>query len=115
MAQLSEFERKAIAALAVNDPQRDVILAQLSCATCASRDYTGVGLYTEIKVTADAPKLDETRSRAEDAPSVYAEHPDVPAGVGLIPWLESGYISCLESYTYEGSWPQDESLFRLAT
>jgi hypothetical protein len=115
MEQLSEFEREAIAALAVSDPQRDAILSQLSCATCASRDYTGVGRYTEIAVAADAPKLDEARSRAADAPSVFAEHPEVPAGVGLILWLENGYISCLESYTYEGSWPQDESLFRLAT
>ena len=115
MDHLSEFERKAIAALAVNDPQRDIILAQLACATCAARDFTGVGVYTEINVATGAPRLEVTRTQAADAPGVYAEHPDVPAGIGLILWLQNGYISCLESYTYEGSWPSDESLFQLAT
>ena len=115
MEKLSEFECQAIAALAADDPQQAAILAQLSAATCASRDYTGVGLYTELEVATSAPKLDEARFRAAEDSSVYATHPNVPAGIGLILWLKDGYISCLESYTYEGSWPQDESLIRLAT
>ena len=115
MEQLSTFERTAIAALAADDTQQDVILAQLSCSTCQARDYTGVGLYSELAVAPGAPLLDATRFRAAETSSVYAEHPDVPAGVGLILWLKDGYISCLEAYTYEGGWPQDESLFRLAT
>jgi len=115
MEQLSEFECKAIASIALTDSQREIVLAQLALARCASRDYTGVGLYTELQVDPTAPKLDEARWRIEDMPKGNAEHPDVPAGVGLILWIKDGYISCLESYTYEGSWPKDESLFRLAT
>ena len=115
MEELSAYERKAIEAIAASDRQREVILAQLAKAQCASRDYTGVGLYTELAVDPSAPLLDEARWKIEDMPTGDAEHPQVPDGVGLILWVKDGYISCLESYTYEGSWPEDESLFRLAT
>ena len=87
----------------------------LATAKCISRDYTGVGLYTELLVDPSSPKLNEARWKIEDMPTGDAEHPDLPAGAGLILWVKDGYISCLESYTYEGSWPENESLFRLAT
>ena len=74
-----------------------------------------MGLYTNIVVDSDAPFLDKMRWRIEDMPKLSIEHPDVPAGVGIILWLKDGYISCLESYTYDGNWPKDESLFRLLT
>jgi hypothetical protein len=115
MEQLSKFEHEAIATIALADPQREIVLAQLALTTCTSRDYTGVGLYTELQVDPAAPMLDEARWKIEDLPKGHAEHPGLPAGVGLILWVKDGYISCLESYTYQGSWPQDESLFRLAT
>jgi len=115
MEQLSKFEREAITSIALSDRQRAIVLAQLALTQCVSRDYTGVGLYTELRVDPTAPKLDEERWRIEDMPKGDAEHPAVPEGIGLILWVEGGYISCLESYTYEGSWPEDESLFRLAT
>src|SRR5690606_10013283 len=107
--------RRAIEAIAASDPQKDVILAQLATAKCASRDYTGVGLYTELAVSPAAPLMDEARWMIEDMPKGHAEHPQVTDGVGLILWVKDGYISCLESYTYEGRWPEDESSFRLAT
>lgn len=115
MNKLSSYEHEAIENLAQSDCQKDVILAQLAKATCISRDYTGVGLYTEISVDSSAPKLDEARWKIEDIPTGHAEHPEVPAGVGLILWFKNGYIGCLESFTYEGSWPQDETLFKLIT
>lgn len=115
MQQLSQFEHDAIATIALIDPQREIVLAQLALATCVSRDYTGVGLYTKLRIDPAAPKLDEARWKIEDMPKGHAEHPDLSAGAGLILWVEEGYISCLESYTYDGNWPNDESLFRLTT
>lgn len=115
MEQLSKFEHEAIATIALSDSQREIVLAQLALAMCVSRDHTGVGLYSELQVDAAAPKLDKARWRIEDMPKGHAEHPELPAGAGLILWVKDGYICCLESYTYGGSWPKDESLFRLAT
>lgn len=115
MEELSEYERRAIETIAESAPQQNVILAQLAVAKCASRDYTGVWLYTDLAVDPGAPLLDEVSWKIEDMPKIHAEHPDLPDGAGLILWIKDGYLSCLESYTYEGRWPQDESLFRLAT
>ena len=115
MEELSAYERRAIEAIAASHSQKDVILAQLAKTKCASRDYTGVGLYTDLAVDPSAPLIDGARWRIEDMPKGDLDHPEVPAGVGLILWVKDGYISCLESYTYEGNWPQDESLFKLPT
>jgi hypothetical protein len=112
MEQLSEFERQSISAIARGDLQRDILLAQLGAASCKSRDYTGVGLYTEICVAFDAPRLNENRWMIEHMPKGHVDHPDLDAGAGQILWVKDGFIVCLESYTYEGAWPQDESLFR---
>ena len=114
MTPLSNFEKAFITAIAESDPQRALILAQLQVATVASRDYTGVGLYTELWVPASAPKLDQARWKIEDMPKCSGEHPDLPAGAGFILWVKDGFISCLESYTYDGSWPANEDLFKPA-
>ena len=114
MKQLSNFERRFIAAIAESDPQREIILGQLQMATVASRDYTGVGLYTKISIPASAPKLDEARWKIEDMPKCSGEHPAIPAGAGFILWVKGGYITCLESYTYDGNWPANEDLFQPA-
>jgi len=111
---LSQFERTFISALAQPDPQREILLAQLQVAAVVSRDYTGVGLYTELTVPQTAPRLDEARGGHEDMPQCSGEHPELPSGAGFILWLKDGYISCLESYTYDGSWPANENLFRPA-
>jgi hypothetical protein len=61
MEELSGYEHEAIAKIALSDAQRDIVLAQLAKATCISRDYTGVGLYTKLYIDPSAPKLDEAR------------------------------------------------------
>jgi len=70
--ELSAYEQQAIEAIAASDPQRDVILAQLATGKCASRDYTGVGLYTNLAVDPSAALLDEARWKIEDMPKVHA-------------------------------------------
>ncbi|MEA9554857.1 hypothetical protein VC273_02610 [Xanthomonas nasturtii] len=115
MEELSTFERQAIATIAIFDPQREIVLAQLAKTTCVSRDYTGVGLYTELQVDPTAPKFDDARWKIKDMPKGHTEHPELSSGAGLILWIKAGVISCLEAYIYEGRWPQDKSLFQLTT
>jgi hypothetical protein len=111
--KIRAFEYQAIAALAGIDPEREILLAQLAVAEAVSRDYTGVGLYVDISVPATAPKVDSTRWMIQDMLRGHAEHPALAAGAGMIVWLRDGVIRCLECYTYEGDWPDDESLFRV--
>jgi hypothetical protein len=115
MEALRKFEEEAIRAICASDAERDVFLSQLASAACQSRDYTGSGVYTKLAVDPSGPRLNEARWKIEDMPSGHAQHPDVPAGIGFILWVEAGYISCLESYTFDGWWPADESLISTAT
>lgn len=114
MDQLSPYELEAIRVVSSGTNQSEILLAQLAQAKCALRDYTGVGLYTKIIVDSAAPKLNLDYWKIEDFPKGYAEHPELSAGIGIILWLKDGYMTCLESYTYEGEWPKDEALFRFS-
>ena len=113
--KLSPYELQAIRTISLDTPYQDILLAQLVKARCDAREYTGVGLYTKILVDATAPKLNIDFWKIEDLPKGYAEHPDLAAGVSIILWLKDGYMTCLESYTHEGDWPKNESLFRIST
>ena len=44
MKPLSDFEKQAIATIAINDPQREIVMAQLASAMCASRDLKAATL-----------------------------------------------------------------------
>ena len=113
MAQLSTYEYEAIKTMAVNSSQPDILLAQLALADCVSRDYTGVGLSTNIVLDPAAPRLNGELWKIEDMPKAYVQHPELDAGAGVILWLKDGYMSCLESYTHGGDWPSDVSLFKI--
>ena len=115
MESLREFERNAIAALAASDPDREAILEQLASASCSSREYSGVGVFTNLLVQGAASKIRSTSPVGQGELAPTGEHPNVPAGIGFLLWLEDGRISCLESYTYDGSRPLDESLIRVST
>jgi len=54
---LSDFENLVLDALIKGDPEEALIREQLKTATVRSRDYSGVGLFTEIEVAAHAPRL----------------------------------------------------------
>ena len=115
LEKLSAFEYQAIDTLVRSDPEREVLLAQLALAEVSSRDYTGVGVYVDISIPPTAPKIDLARWKIEDMLIGHAEHPALTAGAGLILWLKNGLITCLEAYTYEGDWPNDEALFRVVS
>ena len=112
--ELSEFEKMVLTALINDDPEKETIRAQLTKADVVERDYTGVGLYTKIQVSENAPLLCKSNRYIEEAPKTHLEHPQLEAGAGVILWFEEGKVSTLECYTYDGEWPQDESLFNIS-
>jgi hypothetical protein len=111
--KLSEFEINVIDALIQGDPEEKSIRAQLDGATVKKRDYTGVGLYTEILVLNNRNRLSKSNRYIEETPKVHLEHPELNDGAGALLWFNEGYVSTLECYTYEGNWPKDESLFKI--
>ena len=111
--KLSEFEKNLIAALIQGDQKEKVIHSQLDGAIVKKRDYTGVGFYTEIQVPKKRERLSKSNRYIEETPKVHLEHPKLSDGAGALLWFKDGYVDTLECYTYEGDWPEDESLFTI--
>ena len=99
--------------LVKDDPDREVILAQLCGAVVEDRDYTGVGLFTKLRVSRDSPRLSKTNRYIDEAPKTHLEHPDLKDGAGVLLWFEEGRISTLECYCYNEEWPRDEDSFNV--
>ena len=112
--ELSEFEKMVLEGLIENDPEKEIIRLQLTGATVIDRDYTGVGLYTKIKVAENSPILSKSNRYIEEAPKTHLIHPELEAGAGVILWFEEGKVSTLECYTYDGDWPKNEALFTIS-
>jgi len=113
--ELSEFEKKVLTALIDEDLEKEIIQAQLSGAEVIDRDYTGVGLYTKIKVTEGSPILSKNNRYIEETPKTNLEHPELKDGAGALLWFDEGKVSILECYTYDGEWPKNEDLFSIST
>lgn len=113
--ELSEFEKMVLSSLIKGDPEVKIILAQLIDAVVVERDYTGVGLYTKIKVSENSPLLSKSNRYIEEAPKTHLKHPNLEVGAGVILWFDEGKVSTLECYAYDGDWPKDESLFTVST
>jgi hypothetical protein len=112
---LTEFEKRVLEGLIEGDPEEDVFLAQIQGAFVLDRDYTGVGLFTKIQVSEDAPRLRENRGHYPKSAGMYLRHPELASGAGIMLWLDEGKVSILECYTFDGDWPKDESKFTIGT
>ncbi|MEW8030210.1 MAG: hypothetical protein AB2806_21040 [Candidatus Thiodiazotropha sp.] len=111
--KLSDFEMTVIDVLIKGDPEEQVLREQLNGAYVEKREYTGVGLFTEIVVTNNRPRIEKSNRFIEEKPKVHLEHPDLKDGAGALLWFDEGYISMLECYAYENSWPRNEALFKI--
>jgi hypothetical protein len=113
--ELSEFESLLLRAMIAADAERATLGEQLATASVRSREYSGVGLFTELSVAAEAPRLKMTSRYIQDVPKLHLVHPSLVDDAGAILWIAEGAISMLECYTYEGAWPEAEGEFRIVT
>ena len=88
------------------------IAAQLAYATVASREFTGVGGYTNIAVPPDAPFYG-TLADAQIG-GVCGKHPHLQTGASFILFVRGGRVSVLEFVTADDAWPSDQELFTLS-
>ncbi len=112
--ELSKFEHTILKALIKNDPEENILREQLKSSSVFKREYTGVGLYTNIEINNETSRLSKSNRYIEDVPKVHLVHPELEAGAGALLWFKDGFISTLECYTYEGDWPEDESKFLIS-
>jgi hypothetical protein len=109
---LSPLERSAVEAiLAAAGPRVEPLRAQLAAATVLSRTHSGVGFVTRVVVPEGLPAAaDEAASRLRPA---VASHPALREGAEFLLQVRHGRLAVLEAWCFAGTWPADESAFRL--
>ncbi len=100
--KLSEFEMYVLDALIKNDPEEEILRAQLVGVTVLKRDYTGVGLYTDIKVANKGRRPCKTNRYIEEVRKIHLKHPDLEAGAGAMLWFKEGYTQLLSAIHMTG-------------
>jgi hypothetical protein len=91
--------------------QFETLRRQLSLAVVSKREFSGVGFFTELALSNDAPvKRDIADMTVGD---VGAELPGLEHGAGFVLFVRNGAISMLEGYTYDEKWPESTDGFKL--
>lgn len=111
--QLSTFERAVLEKLLDgNDPILTALRAQLDSCEVTSRDFTGVGFYTNLKVDRSAEPAPTSRRRMLVL-NVGADISGLDRGASLMVFVTNGYLDCLEGFAYDEPWPPTISEFSL--
>ena len=112
---LSQFEEDALRALLAGS---GTVLAglrrQLAFAHVTERTYSGVGVFTTIRVP-DELAVDELRARrrAWIADVSAVDVPGVQRGIGFVLFVEHGRLATLEAFTFgDEAWPRAVEKYR---
>jgi hypothetical protein len=85
--------------------------AQAESLVVLSRQMTGTGFFTRLRVAArDADVVSDRSFKLGDVSGSVA---GVSYELGFLLWIEQGRLSMLEGFTYEEPWPTDVREFRL--
>ena len=100
MNQLSDLEVAVALLLAeqVSPTSSGILIEQLRSAKVVSRDFTGVGFYTEFSVNRALPPADVISSpggwvRSELGPNAYP--------LGFMLYVKDGYAEMIEAYSFD--------------
>ena len=94
----TELERAVLEAICEENPaDRLALEAQLSAVRSLTRENTGAGFYTRFSVRR-SPENAVNGERARRGPAVRVE--GLQHGLGFLLWLEEGFASCLEAYSF---------------
>jgi hypothetical protein len=87
------------------DEVLDVLRQQVKDAQVSSREFTGVGFFTNFEVPAEVPRV---RARPKfELGDVNGMADNVKHGLGFLLFVNDGALSMLEGYTYDEPWPDE--------
>jgi hypothetical protein len=96
--ELNDLEVATLQRLALTSPSLDPLIGKIRV---LSREFTGVGSYTNFQCPDTAPDLGDRKISLEALISM----PNVPHGMGAILFCENGKPTCLEIFVYgDGNW-----------
>jgi len=101
---VNEIEQEVLRMLvAGDDASLAVLRRQLAFAEVESRDFSGVGFFTQLRVPESTPRLDgRPRLIIGD---VYAEVSGLEHAVGFLLFISEGALDMLECFIHDDRWP----------
>ena len=108
---LAPIEQQALALLLDRDDEGfQVLRQQAEVASVVSREFSGVGFFTELSVPPDAPHLPDGTS-IDPITGVGADIAGLQHGAGFVLFLAEGRLEMLEGFTYDEPWPDSYESF----
>lgn len=112
--RLNGFERAVLEKLlAGNHPVLSALRAQLGSCEVSSREFTGHGFFTNLKVDPSVEPAPTSRPRIQIR-DVGGKISGLKYGAGFVLFVTEGYLDFLEGFSYEEPWPPEISEFSLA-
>lgn len=108
---LSRFEREAIEAIIMGEPDEVVLRAQLNNAEVAEREFTGKGVFVMLRIPAHVPLRSYRPNEVLEGNRILAaKHPKLENGAGVVLFMKDGYMNVLEGFTYGSErWPDSDA------
>jgi hypothetical protein len=99
-----EFEKSLmILILQGEHPVLSILRQQYATAKVVSREFSGVGFFTEFEVSETAPLVEPPNFAAGN---VDIQLQNLPIGAGCVLFVRDGKLACLECYTFSEPWPE---------
>jgi hypothetical protein len=110
---LNPFERAVLEKLLDgNHPVLAALRAQLDSCQVSSREFTGVGFFTNLKVDRSVEPAPTPRPRIQVV-DVGGKISGLEHGAGFVLSVTDGYLDFLEGFSYDEPWPPEISEFSL--
>lgn len=111
IAGLTALESQLVdALLAGDDPAVRCLRQQCHGGSVESRDFTGVGFFTNFSMPEDAPRTDPRNFEIGD---MLIEVEGLENGAMPILFVRDGLIAFLEVVTIDGPWPDNPKLLAI--
>lgn len=110
---LNAFERAVLEKLLDgNHPVLATLRAQLNSCQVSSREFTGVGFFTNLKVDRSVKAAPTSQPRIH-VRGVGGNISGLKHGAGFVLFVTDGYLDFLEGFSYDEPWPPVISEFSL--
>jgi hypothetical protein len=110
---LNAFERAVLEKLLDgNHPVLAALRTQFDSCHVSSREFTGVGFYTTLKVDRSVEPAPTSRPRIQVV-DVGGKISGLEHGAGFVLFVTDGYLDFLEGFSYDEPWPPKISEFSL--
>lgn len=110
---LSTFERAVLEKLLDGKhPVLAALRAQLASCQVSSREFTGHGFFTNLKVERSVEPAPTSRPRIQIR-DVGGKISGLEYGAGFVAFVAGGYLEFLEGFSYSEPWPPVISEFSL--